>query len=332
VPVDLLSREAHHLDHILPSWLALPDALRGTAFLHKDLLPKAVERGVQAVEVSEAPETGPLTLVASYLDLKLARKLGRLVVYSEHGAGQGYAQADGTPIGSGSYVGAIDRAGVVAVLVPGRLSAERHRRSHPTIPAFEVGVPKLDELHREPSRRVGDKPVVAVSFHWECRVCPETRSAFRHYRQGLKRLSQSFELIGHGHPRGMAQFRRHYKQVGIEVVEDFNEVIERADVYCVDNSSTLYEWASLGRPVVVMNAPWYRKKLEHGLRFWSHADVGPQVSGPGQLAAGIEAAIADAPGAADRRQEIVADVYTACDGRGVKRASAALAEIAKEWG
>ncbi len=330
--IDLLSREAHHLDHILPSWLALPDKLRGTAYVHKNMLPIAAERGVEAVDVSEAPADGPLTLVASYLDLKLARRLRRLVVYSEHGAGQGYVQSNGTPVGSGSYVGALDRAGVVAVLVPGRLSAERHRRSHPTIPAFEVGVPKLDALHRAPRRATGDKPVVAVSYHWDCRVCAETRSAFRHYRNGLKRLAENFEVIGHGHPRGMPQFRRDYKRAGIEVVESFEEVIERASVYVIDNSSTMFEWASLDRPVVVMNAPWYRQKLEHGLRFWSHADVGPQVSGPAQLAAGIEVAIEDAPAVADRRQEIVADVYRACDGKGTKRAAAALQSVAKEWG
>lgn len=330
--VDLLSREAHHLDHILPSWLALPAKLRGTAYLHKDMLADAAERGVEAFDAAEAPTDGPLTLVASYLDLKRARRLRRLVVYSEHGAGQGYVQSNGTPIGSGSYVGAIDRAGVVAVLVPGRLSAERHRRSHPTIPAFEVGVPKLDALHRAKRRPAPEKPVVAISFHWDCRVCAETRSAFRHYRHGLKRLAQDFELIGHGHPRGMATFQREYKRSGIEVVEDFEEVIERASVYVIDNSSTMYEWASLDRPVVVMNAPWYRKNLEHGLRFWSHADVGPQVSGPAKLGEAIEAAVADAPVVADRRREIVADVYTACDGRGTQRASKALAEIAREWG
>jgi len=332
LPIDLLSRERHHLDHILPSWLALPEKLRGTAYLHKDMLAGAAERGVEAVEVGDAPAAGPLTLVASYLDLKMARRLGRLVVYSEHGAGQGYVRSDGSPVGSGSYVGAIDRSGVVAALVPGRPSAERHRRSHPTIPAFEVGVPKLDALHRVPPRPVGEKPVVAISFHWDCRVCAETRSAFRHYRTGLKRLAKDFDLIGHGHPRGMAQFRRDYKRAGIEVVEGFEEVIERASVYCVDNSSTMFEWASLGRPVVVMNAPWYRKKLEHGLRFWSHADVGPQVAGPGQLAAAIEAAICGESSISDRRQEIVADVYTACDGKGTERAVTALIEIAKEWG
>lgn len=328
--VDFLARESHHAEHIYPTWHSLPKTLRGTFYVHPKMLGQAAAAGVQAVSVEDA-ESGPLTLVASYCDLKLARSLGRLVAYSEHGAGQSYAKPDGSPVGSGSYVGAHDRAGVVGVLVPGRLSAERHRASHPTIPAHEVGVPKLDALHS--ARPSGlEKPVVAVSFHWDCRVCAETRSAYRHYVAGLKSLAKRFEVIGHGHPRVLPHLKRHYERAGIEVVGDFEEVIERATVYAIDNSSTMYEWATLDRPVVVLNAPWYRRKVQHGLRFWSHADVGPHANTRGELPGAIEAAIEDPLGAAERRREIVRDVYVACDGRAAKRASDALRALAKEWG
>jgi hypothetical protein len=326
VAIDFLARESHFADHLIPTWHELPRRLRGTFYVHPEMLEQLSAASIEAVAVEEAPESGPLTLVASYRDLKLARGLSRLVVYSEHGAGQSYVG-----VNSGSYIGACDRAGVVATLVPGQMAADCHRRAHPTIPAYPVGCPKLDVHHRAPFRRRGDRPVVAISFHWQCRVCKETRGAHSHYRSALPALAERYEMIGHGHPRLLRQISRHYKRAGIEVVEDFAEVIARADVYCIDNSSTMYEWASLDRPVVVLNAPWYRRDVEHGLRFWSHADVGPQAWSPGGLPAAIDEAIADPPEIARRRRDIVSDVYLACDGKAAKRAAAVLADLHKEW-
>jgi hypothetical protein len=331
VVIDALCRERHFADHLIPTWNALPKRLRGTFYVHPNMLERVEAAGVEAVDVKQASAGGPLTLVASYRDLKCARSLGRLVIYSEHGAGQSYMQSNGAPIGSGSYIGAFDRAGVVGTLVPGRLAADRHSAVHPTIPAFPIGCPKLD-VHHSAMRPVRKKPVVAISFHWHCTVCAETRGAFRHYRAILPKLAQRFDLIGHGHPRALAQMQRYYQRAGIEVVEDFEKVIERADVYAIDNSSTMYEWASLDRPVVVLNAPWFRRKVEHGLRFWSHADVGPQVSAPSALPEGIELAIADPPEIAARRREIVRDVYAAVDGKAAQRAAAVVRDLAKEWG
>jgi CDP-Glycerol:Poly(glycerophosphate) glycerophosphotransferase len=325
VGIDFLARESHFADHLIPTWQALPKRLRGTFYAHPQMLERLSAAGVDVVSVEEAPESGPLTLVASYRDMKAARDLRRLVVYSEHGAGQAYRG-----VNSGSYIGAIDRAGVVGVLVPGPASAGLHSAVHPTIPAYPIGCPKLDGHHLAPRRR-HKRPVVAISFHWECRLCRETRGAHKHYLPALPKLAERFDLIGHGHPRILRILRRPYEDAGIEIVEDFEEVIERADVYCIDNSSTMYEWASLDRPVVVLNAPWYRRRVEHGLRFWSHADVGPQVWQPAALPGAVDQALAEDPTMVERRREIVSDVYVACDGKATKRAVAALQELAKEW-
>lgn len=323
--LDFIAGERHFGDHLYPIWGALPAALRGTFHVPEQLLGLASAAGVAASPLADAGPGG-LTVVASYSDLKVARDLGRRAVYCEHGAGQSYV---GTR--SGSYIGALDRAGVVAVLVPGPDAARRHEAVHPTIRAHPIGCPKLDRHHASPCP-LPDGAVVAVSFHWNCRVCRETQGAHRHYRSGFARLAERFRVIGHGHPRAIGYLRRDYEEAGIEVVEDFDEVIERATVYCVDNSSTLYEWASLDRPCVVLNAPWFRRDVEHGLRFWSHADVGPMVWHPSLLPEAVETALADPPEMAERRREIIRDVYLACDGKAARRAAAALAEIGKEWG
>jgi glycosyltransferase involved in cell wall biosynthesis len=87
--------------------------------------------------------------------------------------------------------------------------------------------------------------------------------------------------------------KNYYARAGIPVVEEFPDVMRQADVYACDNSSTLYEFASTGRPVVVLNAPWYRRTVEHGLRFWSAANVGVQCDDPADLSSAILRALMD---------------------------------------
>lgn len=266
-----------------------------------------------------------LTVVASYRDLKLARSHGRRVIISEHGAGQSYEGVE-----SGSYIGAIDRAGCVAAIVPGKSQAKKHEDTHPTIKAYPVGVPKLDARHADP--RPGKKGRVAVSFHWECKVCPETRSALRHFRSSLKDLAKEFDLVGHSHPRMARQAQAIYLKLGIPFIADFEELMDEAELYACDNSSTIFEWASLDRPVVLLNAPWYRREVEHGLRFWSHSDVGLQVDNPAELNRTVKLALQDPAEVAKRRRELISDIYLKTDGRAAERAAAAIAEIQENWG
>ncbi|MDP2710793.1 MAG: CDP-glycerol glycerophosphotransferase family protein [Solirubrobacteraceae bacterium] len=309
--LDALATEEHFAEHLRPTWDALPDSIRGE---WHDTAP---------------PTQGPLTLVASYGDLKKARRTGRRVIYSEHGAGQSYVGSR-----SGSYIGSPDRAGAVGVLVPGRDAADRHCAVHPTIPAFPVGCPKLDDWHRCSSRGTSPESdaVIALSWHWECRVVPEARSAFRHYHSVLHSLAREFRgrVIGHGHPRIIHQLARHYRRAGIEVVEDLNEVMGRADILAVDNSSVLYEFASLGRPTVALNAPWYRRDIAHGLRFWSDIP-GEQCDHPDDLAATIRRALHDSSHAQRQRRDVIERVYGPCDGRAAERAVAAIVALHDRW-
>jgi hypothetical protein len=258
-----------------------------------DALPAKLRGTFYTGERIQLPHDDRLALVASYRDLCLARSRRRWCVLSEHGAGQSYLGAR-----SGSYIGASDRRGVLGVLVPGPLQAEAHTASQAAIPAYQTGVPKLDHLHsaRAVAQLAGD---------------------------------DRFDLVGHAHPRMLRRIIGDYRRAGIEVVPDFADVIDRADVYVCDNSSTMYEWASLDRPVVVLDGPTYRRHVHHGLRFWSHADLGPRIDQGADLADAILAAVAGE--GAERRRQIVAEVYVATDGKAAKRGVRALREVHREW-
>jgi hypothetical protein len=324
--VDFLATEAHFLDHLAPIWTALPTGQRGTFWVWANLVERARVRGVDSIAVADRghiPPASSLTVVAAFGDMKRARRAERPTVLCEHGAGQSYIDTT-----SGSYIGAADRDGVVAVLVPGPTQAARHTTVHPTIPAYVVGVPKLDAWH-EGSRPAPATPTVCISFHWNSPSTVETRWAFPHYRLSLAHVARTFPgALGHAHPRVMKRLRPVFQRAGLEPVEDFAEVLDRAAIYAVDNSSTLFEFASLDRPVVVLNSPRYRRHVEHGMRFWEFADIGVQVNRPEHLVAGIRTALDDQADVAARRRDVIAAVYMATDGKAARRAADALETVA----
>lgn len=292
--IDALATLPHYRDHVAPIWEALPAELRGTLYLSKGLRTCSIP-----------------TLCASYRDLVIARKARRPVILMEHGSGQSYAGTSAK-----AYIGGADRDGVIAVLVPGERQAAQHRAVHPELPAFVIGCPKLDTM------RAGGTETV-TSFHWDCRaVCPETRNALPFYLRHLRRIGG----IGHAHPRLWPTMPPKYRREGLEPVEHFADAIARAGVYVCDNSSTIFEAAVLDVPLVILNAPWYRRDVEHGMRFWEYADVGVQVDHPFELADAVAEARADRPAQATRRREIAAEVY-AHRGHATRAAVGALEEI-----
>lgn len=222
---------------------------------------------------------GQLTIVASGNDARLVR--GRPTVYLEHGAGQTYTA------GEFGYAGARGLDHVVCFLAPGEPTAAIWRAAYPQAAVHSVGCAALDRYSRGAALHERQLRTVAITFHWECGVCPESRSAFTHYSAELPSIVQQLrrtgcEVIGHGHPRIWRRLEPLWRELGVDPVADWDDVIGRAGRLIADNTSALYEWAWLGRPVVVLNAPWYRRDVEHGLRFWTHVP-GVQVDEPGDV-------------------------------------------------
>lgn len=323
IEVDAYASHTWYLDHIGPVWKALPPGLRGVFIVERTMLDYARSKGIEAQAMTSTLRRRPgAIIVAAYGDLRYFHR--RPIIFMEHGAGQAYQRTHP------SYAGGPGRERVGLFLAPSERVVELNRRAWPHASHAAVGCPKLDAWHRMPAKVQGEPPVVAISWHWNCTLFPETNGAFAHYKAALPDLARApFKVLGHGHPRlftdQAARLAESYKEAGIEIVRSFEEVVQRADLLACDNSSAMYEFASLGRPVVVMNAPWFRRHVEHGMRFWEYADVGVQVEGPRDLVRGITTALGDPERVRERREEIVSKVYSVADGSAGQRAATAIA-------
>lgn len=310
----------HFSQHIVPIWLSLPSDIRGTFYAKGRAFLKAKELGVETV-IQRPPRQSPLCMVASYEDYTRTRT--SKVILVNHGIGQTYPNGDG--IGHPSYSGGRDRSRVVLNLCPSQRDADNCGPN-----SVAVGVPYLDPLHRRKKKWTrSDPPVIAVSFHADVHVVPETRWAFPHYQQELIRIAQTGELnlLGHAHPRMENYLHKFWRRLRVPFEPDLLKVIEKADILIADNTSALYEFASVGKPVMVLNAPWYRKDIEHGLRFWSHVP-GVQLDFPADFVECVDFALSDPPAMQQQRSEAVSFVYSGLhDGQATERAVAAVMDL-----
>lgn len=258
-------------------------------------------------------------VVASYLDLWAFR--GRRAVLVEHGAGQAYGGSHP------AYSGGRSRENAVLFVVPSEEVAARNRERYPSTPNAVVGSPRLDRWHAdppEPGREIG------LAFHWFVGgIAPEARSAFPHHASALEPLRRRFgeRVLGTGHPRAEGRLRKAYGAAGIPFVST-DEVFRRARVLVVDNSSVGWEFASLDRPIVWLNAPWYRRDVEFGLRFWGYADAGILVDEPEDVPDAVALALEDPEPYRSRRRDVIENVYAYRDGKAAIRAAEAIEEVA----
>lgn len=255
----------------------------------------------------------------------------RLILVN-HGAGQSYIGEGGKR--NKSYAGGYGRHNVALFLNPNDYSNKLDEMKYPYAEHIVVGCPKMDEWHLKTlSNQINkwdgkSKPVIAISFHWDCHVVPETRSAWEHFKSAISGLADNKDwiVLGHGHPRILDELSVVYESCGIEVVRRFDDVLERANLYVADHMSTLYEFASTDRPVVVLNAPWYRRDVNHGLRFWDCANVGVNCNSPGSLIKKIYEALEDSEEQKKMREDAVNTVYKYRDGQAAQRSVEVIEE------
>ena len=313
-PISVLVSERHFLDHLAPIWHALPENRRGVFLVTRpELIPWVEGRGITGAEVlnfglHKARAPGPF-LTASSGDLRrIIDRWGPLTpqIYLNHGAGFSWLGLNHTSYAGGGHW--LDRVGLF--LDPNEYAARRNRKSHPKAMVRAIGCPKLDHWHNQDAKPADPAgPLVCISFHWHCTVVNETDWAWPFFQNAIPELPAHYRMIGHGHPRAISFLAKRYERAGFDTLMDFEDVLARADVYVNDSSSTLYEFASLDRPVVVMNSPKYRRRVNHGLRFWEHEDVGVICNKQEELVDAVARAIEDAPKQQALRHAATQDVY-----------------------
>jgi hypothetical protein len=189
----------------------------------------------------------------------------RRVIYVEHGAGQSYVGGRH----AASYPGGDHPANVIGYVCPSEQVALSWRGR----PAVAVGCPALDPL-----ATAGRGEAVVFTFHWDAPlVCPEARSARSHYLDHLHEMvtwaretgRSRGDVIGTWHPRDRMAAGI-WRSLRVPAEPDPDRVLRQAALVIADNTSLTYEAAALGIPTIALNAPWYRRDVDHGLRFWSH--------------------------------------------------------------
>lgn len=309
----------HFSNHLAPIWKALPPELKDGFYASGRAATRADDLGI-CVD-GDFPRRKELVMVASYEDYRATKDAKVILV--NHGVGQTYI--DGKAHKHPSYSGGNERERVVLHLC----TSDRDAANCPN--GVAVGVPYLDLYHLARPRPSNDKPVVAISFHADIHLCPETRWAFPYYRNAIMDLARNpdlpFTLLAHAHPRAHFKMSKWWKTLGVPYTDNWFDVLERADLYICDNSSTLYEFASLDKPVIALSAPWYRRDVHHGLRFWD-AIPGLHVERPDDLLMGINHALQDFHYLKDIRETAVLTAYNGLtDGRATERAVQAICEL-----
>lgn len=315
--LDFFARRKHFVRHMAPIWEKIEPQYRGKFYVLDGLQEYAKQLGVET-EIVAAPD-GKIMMAApfgsnpivtsSYKDMELAlRKKMRPPILMEHGIGLTPSTHPGYAGGVGGYRDKVD-----LFLVPNQHTYDKNARVYPRAQQVIVGVPKMDKwMGWKNPGPLSTGPVVAIAFHWDgTNISPEAGNAFEHYKKVLPELAMNpnYHLIGHYHPRSESFFRPIFEELGIEVVPEFDDVMERADLYINDCSSTLYEFLVTGKPVIILNDPKYRRELRGNIRFWQYTDVGIQVEEPWGLPPVIDYTLSRPEANKDQREKAVADLF-----------------------
>lgn len=288
---------------MLPVWRAIPERLRGAFHAPNGLSSHSRRLGLEIKDGTPGDGQGPV-VVCGLADLKAVYNLKRPVVVMDHGVGMHFGENPGYMGGKGIY-----RKRATLTLAANQVVQANVLKAFPSARVEVVGTPKLDDVTWQ-KRRIPKKPVIGIGFHWDgSKISPEAGTAWETYRGCLPALAEEFTVLGHGHPRILQQMIPYYHTAGIEVVERWDEVMERADIYVNDCSSTLYEFLVTGKPVVILNAPEFRRDVRHGIRFWEYTDIGPQVNDPWLLLPALRRLVNFPDEYLEGRERAVQDLY-----------------------
>jgi hypothetical protein len=326
-PIDFFARRTHFVDHIAPIWNELGEQYKGVFYVPQSILGYAsglVDKtvglkpiGSSAIRVSPHGRNPILTCAYGDLERAISSFPTRAHILMEHGVGLSF----GHP-GYGGGEGL--RRRVNLFLAPNKNIYNKTHKTFPQAPQCIIGTPKMDGI--VPSIPVYKKdPVVGISFHWNGeKVCPEAGNALEYYMEVLPELSGNFRVIGHGHPKIIDKLRSIYRACCIDEIEpDFSKIMQRCDIYVNDASSTMYEFSCTGKPVVILNAPWFRKDVYHGIRFWDYTNIGIQVDNPADLIGAITETAKYPERHYENRLNMINDLYPYL-GSSSKRAAQAI--------
>lgn len=325
MPIDFYARRTHFIDHMADVWKLMPQEIRGTFYIPEVLVNYSVNKGVprntiiplgcrneKPTSCAEIPFAKNPIVTSAYGDMVLAGHYNeRPLILMEHGVGLTFNDAKGKTV-SGYGGGEGKRSEVSLFLAPNEYIAKKTTATFPEAPQVIIGTPKLDPWAHQFDKKheIPDNPTVCISFHWDgSSVAPEAGNAWEYYRRSLSSIKDHYNLYGHGHPKSIDMFTPVYKKLGIPVIKDFSDVMNIADIYVNDCSSTLYEFCVTGKPVVVLNAPWFRRSVQHGIRFWDYSDIGIVCNKPDDLLFSIAEAIDDPVGIRTRRKKYVKELY-----------------------
>ena len=290
-----------------------------------DRLPDDMKGDVRELKYPvDPPARHRIAMVAGWQDVQTLRPRHRMI-YIEHGAGQVYTGDEKSAMQPGySASGGYRHGGVELFISPSPLVASRWK----TAPAHAVGCPKLDKY-------VGSVAAVERSvcfaWHWDSEVSPEARTALPHYASSLAAIVDHFEeagvtVFGHAHPRWEGKIDQVLANAGMEVLRTEREVFANAAALIVDNSSIGMEFLAIGRPVVWMNCPSYRRQIQHGGRFWEWTNGVPTVDNPVDFFTLNIRSLFDGSNPTDSAYQSVNAVYGTMDGLAGQRAADLIAQ------
>jgi len=316
--IDFFARWPHFADHMVPIYKKLGEHA-GEFFVAPNVSQHVENMGIrtnvlkpktQGNQLEVAPEgTNPLLIAGSGdMQMAYARNASRSFILMEHGPGITFPN-------NSSYAGNHGFRKLAALtLAPNFDTYQKTKNALPDNKQVIIGTPMLDpwcEKFEEP-KILPAKPTVCISFHWDgSRVQPEAGNAFRHYEKFLPKLAAcpDFKLIAHGHPRNLNDLAPLYKRLGIEIVWGFEEMMNRTNLLINDSSSIAYMFLVTGWPVILLNAPWFRKKVNFGLRFWDYTDIAEQVEDPKELFNAISRALSNLDARKTERKSAIEHLF-----------------------